>query len=202
MCILLESLPWHPSFCWYHSTYPGSNCQRLVVINMVKKCPLSIRIQQLFVLGINRFDLRPNFIPVTCFRCYFCWVSFVAILHSFNCSKCCLHEIFHPQFCVHFLLHHTFLSPPPNPHLLLQHLHFVQTGVLNLFRLPMFFVFDFLPDLRPVLPSWYLPLPAGTILLWLFHRSVSFKLYIISIIHFLRWPNSCGTFFSNSIKIF
>ena len=54
------------------STYPGSNCQRLVVINLVTKCPLSMRMQQLFVLGINLFVVWTVFIPVTLFRSYLC----------------------------------------------------------------------------------------------------------------------------------
>ena len=144
MYIVLGSLPCHPSLCWCHSTYPGSKCQPFVAINLMNKCPLSVRTRQLFVLAINCFAVWIDLIPVTCFRCYLCWASFVAILHSFIFSKCCLHEIFHPQFYVHVLLLHSLLIPPPNPHILLQHLCFVRTGALNLFYLPTFFVFNFL----------------------------------------------------------
>jgi hypothetical protein len=44
------------------------------------------------------------------------------MFHSLSFSMCCLHETFHPQFCVHVLLHQSLLSPPPIPHILLHHL--------------------------------------------------------------------------------
>jgi hypothetical protein len=125
----------------------------MVVINLVKKCPLSSSMQQLFFLTINHFAVWTVFIPVTFFRSYLCQVSSVDISDSFSFSKWCLHEIFHPQFCVHFLLHHSSLRPPSNPPILLQPLCFIQTQYSTSFCSYVFFYF--LPGLSNLPDIFY-----------------------------------------------